>query len=102
MQSCSERKAKVENTARPEAVVTLQPETMEARAPTRGRLTSAVAATLYFLAHPLTRERVEADAGSGRSREPERAPYNPRSTMDAGITGGFSLLMGSQPPRHRR
>ena len=102
MQSCSERKAKVENTARPEAVVTLQPETMEARAPTRGRLTSAVAATLYFLAHPLTRERVEAGAGSGRSREPERAPYNPRSTMDAGITGGFSLLVGSQPPRHRR
>ena len=102
MQSCSERKAKVENTARPEAVVTLQPETMEARAPTRGRLTSAVAATLYFLAHPLTRESVEADAGSGRSKELERAPYNPRSTMDAGITGGFSLLMGSQPPSHRR
>jgi hypothetical protein len=92
----------VENTARPEAVVTLPPETMETRAPTRGRLASAVAATLYFLAHPLTRERVEADAGSGRSTGPELAPYNPRSTMDAGITGGFALLMGSQPPRHRR
>ena len=92
----------MENTVKPEAVVDLKPETMEARAPTRGRLTSAVAAALYFLAHPLTRERVEADAGSGRSRGPKRAPYDPRSTMDAGITGGFSLLMGSQLPRHRR
>ena len=90
----------MENTAKPEAMVGLRPETMEAQAPRKGRPTSAVAAVLCFLVHPLTRERAGADAG--RSRKPERAPYDPRSTVDAGITGGFSLLTGGPPSRHRR
>jgi hypothetical protein len=98
----SEWKAEMENTARPDAVVGLQPETMEGRAPTRGRLTSAIAATLHFLVHPLAREMVGADAETGRPSRPERTPHASRSGMDAGITGGFSLLMDHPPPRHRR
>ena len=92
----------MENTARPDAVVGLQPETTEAHAPTKGRLTSAIAATLHFLVHPLAREKAGADAETGRPGRPERTPHASRSAMDAGITGGFSLLMDSSPPRHRR
>jgi hypothetical protein len=102
MQSYLGRKAEMENAVRQEAVAGLQAETMDVQAPTRGRLTSAIAAALPFLFHPRTREKVEANAETGRSRKPERTPYASRSTMDAGITGGFSLLMNNSPPRHRR
>ena len=91
----------MENTVRQEAVVGLQPETMEVQAPPRGRLASAIAATLHFLVHPRTREKVEADAETGRSTRPDRTPYASRSPMEAGITGGFSLLMDNSRSRHR-
>jgi hypothetical protein len=96
------RKAEVENTARQESVAGLQRETMEVQAPTRGRLASAIATALYFLVHPRTRERDEADAESRGSRKPRRTPDASRSTMDAGITGGFSLLMNDPHARNRR
>jgi hypothetical protein len=92
----------MENMVRQEAVTGLQPETIEVQAPTRGRLTASIAAALHFLTHPRTREKVETDAESRRSRNPERTPYSSRSPMEAGITGGFSLLMDNPHARNRR
>jgi len=95
------RKAEVEKTVKDEMVVGLQSETMGVQAPTR---VGPIAAALQFLIHPLARKRTVADASteSGRTGRPERDRSTYRSPMEAGITGGFSLLMDSPNARKRR
>ena len=93
----------MEKTVKDEAVVGLQPETAGAHAPTRSGPISAIAAALHFLFHPRMRERVatEASAETEQASRPQRDRGAYRSPMEAGITGGFSLLMGD-PNSHKR
>ncbi len=98
------RKAEVEKTVKDEAVVGLQPEAVGAHVSTRVGPISAIASALHFLVHPRTREGLAAGAGAEteQSRKPVHGPDASRSPMDAGITGGFSLLMGNSHARKRR
>src|SRR5215212_1652406 len=96
--------AEVQKPVKDEAVVGLQPETVGGHASTRVGPISAIGAVLHVLVHPRTRKRVaaEASAGTERARKPERDPGAYRSPMEAGITGGFSLLMDNSHARKRR
>jgi hypothetical protein len=98
------RKARVDKVANEKAVVGLQPETAGAHAPTRYGPISAIAAALHFLAHPRMRERVatEASTETEQASRPQRDRGAYRSPMEAGITGGFSLLMGDSNSHKRR
>jgi hypothetical protein len=98
------RKAEVEKTVKDETVVGLQSETVGGHASTRGGPISAIAAALHYLVHPRARKKsaVETRAETERSREPERSLGVSRSPMEAGITGGFSLLMDNSHARKRR
>ena len=96
------RKAAVEKTVKDEAVVGLQPETVDGHASTRVGPISAIAAALRYLVHPRTRTTAKARAETEQTRKPERVPGMARSPMDAGITGGFSLLMDNSQTRKRR
>jgi hypothetical protein len=99
----SGRKAEVHKTLKDEPVVGLQPEMVGSHASTRLGLISAIAAALHVLAHPRTRESAaEASAEPERTRRPERDRGAYRSPMEAGITGGFSLLMNNPHARKRR
>ena len=84
-----------------ESVLGLQPEAMGVQASTRVGPASMIAAALRYLVHPRTRKRttVEASAETGRP-ERDRSAYP--SPMEAGITGGFSLLMDNPNTRKRR
>ena len=84
-----------------EMAVGLQPETMGVRVP--GRV-GPIAAALHFLTHPRARDRTvaEASAEPGRTERPERDRSAYRSPVEAGITGGFSLLMGSPNANKQR
>ena len=95
----------MEKTIRDDAMVGLQTETVGAHASTRSGLISTLAATLHFLVHPRTRRKVAAEASaekSERTRRPEHDLGASRSPFEAGITGGFSLLMDNSNARHRR
>ncbi len=94
----------MEKTVKDEMAVGLQPETMGVRAPARVGPLSAIAAALHFLTHPRARDRTvaEASAEPGRTERPERDRSAYRSPVEAGITGGFSLLMGSPNASKRR
>jgi hypothetical protein len=98
------RQATVEKTVKDEAVVGLQPETVGGHASTRVGPISAIAAALHYLVHPRTRKKTTADASAEteRGRRPEHGPGAARSPMEAGITGGFSLLMDNPGARKRR
>ncbi len=98
------RKAEVEKTVKDETVAGLQPETVGGHASTRVGPISAIAAALHYLVHPRTRKKsaVETHAETERSREPDRGPGTLGSPMEAGITGGFSLLMDNSHARKRR
>jgi hypothetical protein len=100
----SGRTAEVEKTVKDEAVVGLQPETVGTHASTRLGPISAIAAALHFLVHPRRRKSAAAEAGveAERTRRPERDHSAYRSPMEAGITGGFSLLMNDPQARKRR
>ena len=93
----------MDKAAKDEAFVGLQPETTGAHAPTRSNPISAIAATLHFLFHPRMHEKVATEASAeteqASRRQRDRGAY--RSPMEAGITGGFSLLMGD-PNSHKR
>ena len=86
------------------AVVGLQTETVGARASTRSGPISRLAAALQFLVYPRTREKVAAEASAEPEpmRRPQRDRGAYRSPMEAGITSGFSLLMGNPNARKRR
>jgi len=94
----------MQKTVENEAVVGLQPKTIRVQTPTRVGPISAIAAALHSLIHPRTRTRAaaEASAETDRSRRPERDSVAYRSPMEAGITGGFSLLMDNPNARKRR
>lgn len=94
----------MQKTVENEAVVGLQPEKIRVQTPTRVGPISAIAAALHSLIHPRTRTRAAAEASSetDRSRGPERDRVAYRSPMEAGITGGFSLLMDNPNARKRR
>lgn len=83
-----------------EAVVGLRPETVGAHAPARVGPLSAMATALHYLFHPLTREKTATPAETEQARRPE--PGATRFPMEAGITGGFSLLMDGSHARGRR
>ena len=87
-----------------ESVLGLQPEAMGVQASTRVGPASMIAAALRYLVHPRTRKRtaVEASAETRRTGRPERDRSAYRSPMEAGITGGFSLLMDNPNTRKRR
>ena len=93
----------MQKTVKDEAVVGLQPETISVQASRRVGPISAMAAALYSLIHPQTRRRdvAEASAETGQSESPKRDRDVYRSPMEAGVTGGFSLLMDN-PDAHRR
>jgi hypothetical protein len=95
-------KAEVEKTIKEEAVVGLQPETVGDQASTRLGLISAIAATLNDLVRPRMRKKTATFAETEQARRPERVPGASRSPMDAGITGGFSMLMDNPRARKRR
>ncbi len=99
-----ERQAGVEKMVKDEPVVGLQPETVGAHAPVRSGPISAIAAALHYLVHPRMRERVatEASTETEQTSRPQRARSAYRSPMEAGITGGFSLLVGDPNARKRR
>ena len=98
------KQAEMQNTVKDEAVVGLQPETAGAHAPTRSGPISAIAAALHFLDRPWMRERVatEASTETEQTSRPQRDRGTYRSPMEAGITGGFSLLMGDVNSHKRR
>ncbi len=85
-----------------ELIVGSQSEMVGGHASTRVGPISAISAVFHYLIHPRTRKETAAEtrAETERSREQERGAM--RSPMDAGITGGFSLLMGTPGPRKRR
>ncbi len=85
-----------------EAVVGLQPETVGGHASTRVGPLSAMAAALHYLVHPRTRKKTTASAETEQARRQEPGPAPSRSPMEAGITGGFSLLMDDSHARKRR
>jgi hypothetical protein len=92
----------VEKTVKDEAVVGLHTETAGGHVSTRSGALSAIAAALHFLVHPRKKAAVEASAVTGRTGRPERDRGMYRSPMEAGITGGFSLLMDNSNTRRRR
>ena len=94
----------MEKTVENEAVVGLQPETAGGYAATRSGPISVLSAALHYLTHPITRGKtaVEVRSETERTRSPERGLGASRSPMDAGITGGFSLLMDNPNARKRR
>jgi len=98
------RRAEVEKMVKDEVVVGLQPESVGGHAAMRVGPISAIAAALHFLAHPRTRKSaaVETSAEPEPTRKPERDRTAYRSPMEAGITGGFSLLMDNPNARKRR
>jgi hypothetical protein len=100
----SGRTAAVQKTVKDEAVVGLQPETVVGHASTRLGPISTIAAALHFLAHPRTRKSAaaEASAEAERTRKPERDRSVYQTPMEAGITGGFSLLVNDPHASKRR
>ena len=94
----------MDKTVKDEAVAGLQPEAVGAHASTRLGPISTIAAALHFLVHTRTGKRTaaEARAETDQSRRPERDRGAYRSPMEAGITGGFSLLMDDPGARKRR
>jgi len=94
----------VDKAAKKEALVGLQPEMAGAHAPTRSGPISAIVAALHFLDRPWMRERVatEASTETEQTSRPQRDRRTYRSPMEAGITGGFSLLMGDSNSHKRR
>jgi hypothetical protein len=87
-----------------EPIVGLQPETVGGHSSTRVGPISAISAVLHYLIHPRARKKTAAEtrAETERSREPDRGPGTLGSPMEAGITGGFSLLMDNSHARKRR
>jgi len=85
-----------------EPIVGLQPETVGGHSSTRVGPISAISAVLHYLIHPRARKKTAAETRAERSREPERGLGAMRPPMDAGITGGFSLLMGNPDGRKQR
>ena len=87
-----------------EPIVGLQPETVGGHSSTRVGPISAISAVLHYLVHPRARKKTAAEtrAETEQTRKPERGPGMARSPMDAGITGGFSLLMDNSQTRKRR
>jgi hypothetical protein len=98
------RRVEVEKTVKEEPVAGLQSGIVGAHAPSRSGPISTIAAALRVLVHPRTSKATaaEASAEAGRRRRPERDRSAYRSPMEAGITGGFSLLMGNPGARKRR
>jgi hypothetical protein len=98
------RKVGVHKTVKDDAIVGLQPEAVGGHAPTRVGPISTITAALHLLIHPRTRKRVaaEASAETTRTKRPVRIPEASRSPMEAGITGGFSLLTDNSHARKRR
>ena len=94
----------MEKMVKDEAVVGLQPGAAGGHASTRVGPISAMAAVLHSLVHPRTRKRLAAGAGAEteQSRKPVHGPGASRSPMDAGITGGFSLLTDNSHARKQR
>jgi hypothetical protein len=94
----------MEKTVEEEAVVGLQPETVGAPAPTRWGPISTITAVLHLLVRTRTGKSaaVEESADIERSKRLERDRSAYRSPMEAGITGGFSLLMDNPGARKRR
>ena len=92
----------MEKAIKDEAVVGLQTETAGGHVSRRSDALSAMAAALHFLVHPRKKAAVEASAMSGRAGRPERDRGVYRSPMEAGITGGFSLLMDNSNSSKRR
>ena len=96
------RNAGVQKTAKDETVAGLQPETVGDHASTRLGPISVIAATLRYLVRPRTRRTAAASAELEETSKPERDRSAYRNPMEAGITGGFSLLMGNPGVRKRR
>jgi hypothetical protein len=98
------KRAEMEKTVKDDAVVGLQPETVGGHAPRRLGSISTIAGALHHLLHPRTRKReaAETSATIEQTRRPERDRSAYRSPMEAGITGGFSLLMDNSGRRKRR
>jgi hypothetical protein len=94
----------MEKTVDKEAVVGLQPETTDGHGVRRGGPISMLSAALHYLTHPLVRGKpaVEVRSEIERTRRSDRGLGASRSPMDAGITGGFSLLMENPNARKRR
>jgi len=94
----------MEKTVENEAVVGLQPGTTGGHGARRGGPISVLSAALLYLTHPLVRGKtaVEVRSEIERTRRPDRGLGASRSPMDAGITGGFSLLMDNPNARNRR
>ena len=94
----------MEKTVENEAVVGLQSETTGGREARRGGPISMLSAALHYLTHPLARGKtaVEVRSEIERARRPDRGLGTSHSPMDAGITGGFSLLMDNPNARKRR
>ena len=96
------RWVEVEKTVEDEAVVGLHTEIAGSHVSTRSGVLSAIAAALHFLVHPRKKAAVETSAVTRRTGGPERDRSVYRSPMEAGITGGFSLLMDNPNTRRRR
>jgi hypothetical protein len=94
----------VQKTVKDEAVVGLRPKTISVQASSRLGPIAAIAATLQSLVHPRIRTRAvdEASVETGQVEGPKRDRDVYRSPMEAGVTGGFSLLMGNPDARRRR
>ena len=92
----------MEKTIKDEVVVGLQPETVGGQASTRLGPISAIAAALNDLVRPRTRKKTATFADTEQARRQVRVPRASRSPMDAGITGGFSMLMDNPRARKRR
>ncbi len=86
-----------------EGIVGLQPEATGGHASTRVGPISSIGAALHNLIHLRLHRKtaVEASAETGRERKPESGLGASRSPMDAGIAGGFSLLMDNPHARKR-
>ena len=87
-----------------ESIVGLQPGAAGGHASTRLGPISAIAAAFHYLVHPRLHKKTATDALAepGQRRRPERGSRMSRSPMEAGITGGFSLLMDNPHARKRR
>lgn len=83
-------------------MVGLQPEAAGSHASTRVGPLSALVAALHHLVRPLEREEpaAEASAEDERKSEPKRSASH--APMEAGITGGVSLLANSSYAHKRR
>jgi hypothetical protein len=92
----------MENAVKDETAGGLQTETAGGHVSRRSVTLSAMATALHFLAHPRKKAVVEVTATSGRMGRPERDRGVYRSPVEAGITGGFSLLMDSSNSSKRR